>query len=231
MSDEPQVSAQETKETPAPPTPVISAPSGGQPQSVAPTIDEDKLVAKLIDRLDEVIEKKVQSKTDRRLSRVDGFYADMESLKGYLQKNKGDVDAAYREMAIDDLLQQRAASGAVPGRTAEPEPQVDPLKVADILNEAEVQFDDPDVVAWSKKQYADVGDAYRDLSRMVTKKVKQGRAASGSPVLDAGTTVVQSGNEDADSLTDKLAELQRQPTKNQAAIGALSRKLEALVRR
>ena len=231
MSDEPQVSAQEVVESKAPPTPTISEPSGGQPKSVAPAIDEDKLVAKLIERLEDVIEKKVQSKTDRRLSRVDGFYADMESLKGYLQKNKGDVDAAYREMAIDDLLQSRAASGAVPGRTAEPEPQVDASTVADILNEAEVKFDDPDVLTWSKKQYADVGDAYRELSRMVTKKVKQGRAASGSPVLDAGTTVVPAGGEEADDLTDKLIELQKQPTKNKAAIGALSKKLEALVSR
>ena len=231
MFEEPQVSAQEAQESKAPPTPVISTPSGGQPQSVAPAIDEEKLVEKLIQRLDGVIEKAVQSKTDRRLSRVDGFYADMESLKGYLQKNKGDVDGAYREMAIDDLLQHRAASGAVPGRTAEPEPQVDASKVADILNEAEVPFDDPDVIAWSKKQYADVGDAYREISRLVTKKVKQKQVGSGSPVLDTGTTVVQSGGEEADSLTDKLIELQKQPTKNKAAISTLSKKLEALVSR
>lgn len=230
MSEEPQVSAQETQESKAPPTPTISTTSGGQPQSVAP-IDEDKLVEKLIERLDSIIDKKVQSVKDSRLSRVDGFYADMENLKGYIQKHKGDVDAAYRDMAIDELIQSRAVSGTVPGRTAEPEPQVDPSKVADILNEAEVQFDDPDVVAWSKKQYADVGDAYREISRLVTRKVKQRQAGSGSLVLDTGTKVVPPGDkDDPDVLTEQLNVLLKQPSKNSEAISKLSKKLEAKMR-
>jgi len=187
------------------PTPQISQNSSDQPSSSATPFNEDALIEKLTTRLEDVVERKLQSTKDKRFKNLEGYEEaapTLKKFKEYLDKSGGDVDKASREMQIDQLIASRGGGGSPAPTGAQRSETVDETKVADILNEAGVKFDDPDVVAWGKKTYASAGDAYHSLTRLATRKLKQ--AAPGNP---AGAVFDGVGNSPSTNKEERKNEL------------------------
>lgn len=198
MPDDPaKDSGSESNGTQAPPVPAISKNSSDKPSSpAAPTIDVEALTVTLIEKLEPLIEKKVQSKQDKRLGPLDDFAPTLQQFKKYLDAAGQNVEEAARNMKIDQLLASPAGGGTSAQSGAQRTEVVSEKKVAEILNEAGVKFDDPDVTAWAGKDYLSAGDAYHELTKLTTRKLKQ--ASNGSPaaaVFD-GQSATPPGNKD-----------------------------------
>ncbi len=173
-------------------------------------VSEDALVEKAVARLDSLIDKRLQSMKDKRLGVLDNGGAEaIATLKEYIKAKNGDVDAAVREMSIDQLIaKQQPVQAGVAGTT----PAQDTTKVMtewtrDYLNEAGIAFDDPEYAQLVKGGATGLPDWQNKVTRLAARRAKQAvqpgaasaTGASGGSVAGAGT------NED--KLNRKYAEL------------------------
>lgn len=230
MSDEtqPQERTQEPgTSTTLPVVPKVS-PASETPIS-APKFDEEALVEKVAARLEGLIEKKFQSTKDKR-------FADVERITNYLKANNNDVAKAMREMQIDDLLTGREStpSRSVPGRDDDGEQQAALIaQTTDILNEAGIPFDDPAVKAWAGGSYPSEGAAVVALSKLVTKRLKQGAASTGRPTFDGSTTPPPDAGDkqkQIDAIDAEMPALYRDYSQNREKIAELKKKRGELMK-
>lgn len=186
----------------SPEVPVGASASGG--------FNEDELVSKIVARLAPEIDKRVQSVKDKRLSALDklGGVDDLLALKDYIKAKNGDVDAAVREMRIDQVLSGQSASPAPAGTGAAVEAPSDIKEwTAEVLNEAGISFEDPEYKALAGERVATRAEWDRKLTRFVAKRNKQGvTPGAASAVGDGGGATPAAGSKDA-QLNSKYARL------------------------
>lgn len=231
MSNTPAPESAPEAGTQTPPTPALSSPSSGSSSpsgQTAPPVDADALVEKMLahPKFKSQLSGAVQSVKDKRFSEI-------ERIKTYLDNAKGDVALARREMLMDEVESKLLAGenvGNVPANhtTTSPFEQ----QTADLLREAGIPLDDPEVKAMSAKQYASEADWFRDITRLGIARAKgQAPAPNGAIVGVSGQAITTPDREtQRDQLTTKLAELQKHPSKNWQEINEISLKLEKLVR-
>src|SRR5512137_414175 len=120
MAEEQLESGQEVQESKAPPVPQISEPSGDERPSAA-AVDTDALAKTVAEqvftKLDEVLDRKLQSAKDKRFAALDGLDADaLRRFNSYVKKF-GDENEAVRQMQIDHLISKSSGAGRQPVAT------------------------------------------------------------------------------------------------------------------
>lgn len=213
-----------------PPTPALSSPSLGQQPSgqTAAPVDADALVEKMLahPKFKSQLSGAVQSVKDKRFSEI-------ERIKTYLDNAKGDVALARREMLMDEV-ESKLLAGENVGNVSANHTTISPFEqqTAELLREAGISLDDPEVKAMSSKQYASEADWFRDITRLGIARAKgQAPAPNGAIVGTGGQAITTPDREvQRDQLTVKLAELQKHPSKNWQEINEVSAKLAKLVK-
>ena len=209
------VPTQVTEETLAPPTPVIS-PASEQASSAETGFDAVAFEERITAKLDEFTESLPGLVDARFKSTTDKPHQDVRKIAEYLKKFGGDVEVAAREMAIDRLLEGRETEARVPGRTPARSTQADfAARTEEILEEAGIPLDDPEVLEMQKSPVANEGDWYRKLTKLGIKRAKQGGVTASATIGSAGKA---SAPIEGDALLAEITELQRHPVANQKAI-------------
>lgn len=149
------------------PTPEVSKEQGAQPSSQGPS-PEDALFEKVVSRLDSIIDKRLQSTKDKRFKVQDEIAPTLGEFKKYLDAHKGDVEAAAKDMELDQIRRERF------GRTQQPE---QPAQLTDlerrtqsILKKAGIANDDPEVAQMASKSYASEDDWFGDLVDLAARR-------------------------------------------------------------
>ncbi len=203
MADQELESGQEVSEAQEQPSPeVLSVPSGAKQASAQP-VDEDALAERVAARVREAIqpdiERGIQSTKDKRFRVLEGIDPDtLGRFKDYLAKNKGDVDAAYREMRIDDVLDRGRSEEVDRGRSASAGPSEKRMEryVRRILSSAGIPFKDPEylkvVEKFQSKGSFDEDEFFDEVDDLVerrtTKQERQESPEAGSVVAEGGRT-------------------------------------------
>jgi len=207
MTDEQLESGSEVTESKAPPVPQISEPSGDERPSAA-AVDTDALADQLTERvmskLDEVIDRRLQSTKDKRFAALEGL--DAEALKRFNQyvKKFGDENEAVRQMQIDTLINKASSgTGRQPAKT---ETRDTSVILAEVRNDLGVEIapDDPDLIKAANKSYASWDSWRAEVLKLGARKAKQA-AAPTSPVVEASQKVPSAGTVEA--AQDKLNRL------------------------
>ena len=181
MTEEQLESGQEVEESKVPPVPEISGPSGDERPSAA-AVDTDTLADQLTERvmskLDEVIDRRLQSTKDKRLSALDGL--DPEALRRFnaYVKKFGDENEAVRQMQIDHLISKQASPTGDLGGSPKVETRDTSVILAEVKNDLGVEIapDDPDLIALAKKSYGSWDAWQTAVVKLGARKAKQANA-------------------------------------------------------
>ena len=185
MSDETSESTQENTETQALPTPAISGNSGGSQTS---TNDFGQLIER-IDNLEKgipaIIENGIRSTKDKRFSNLEKLTGDFETMSAYLKAANGDAALAARNYKVDQLLNQPDNSSPASAGTGKGngERRWSESKVTELLDELEVEPDEPFVSEWRKGEYAS-DEAIELALRRARDKARKQATTSGAPAFD-----------------------------------------------
>ena len=213
------------------PTPNVSEVLSDKPSSGASS--KKAVFQELIEspEFEAYIEKKVQSKTDRRLSKVDNLTQKVEELtrqKAYLEAAGGDPVKAAREMHIDQLL-----SGDSVGNTVAPEPTKQTLSefelaTRELLQELGIGENDPELIALSKNPYNGKAAWFADVTRLADKRKQE--APTAPLINDMPGKTPGLGNQEAKriQLYSELDKLLPNPVTNQDKIRDLRARISAL---
>ena len=232
MTDKAPESGLEVPESVAPPVPEISEPSGDERPSAA-AVDTDTLADQLTERvmskLDEVIDRRLQSTKDKRLSALDGL--DPEALRRFNSyvKKFGDENEAVRQMQIDHLISKQSSPSDL-GRSPKVETRDTSVILAEVKNDLGVEIapDDPDLIALAKKSYGSWDAWQTAVVKLGARKAKQANAPT-SVVAETPQKPPSGGSLEA--AQDKLARLQANPRTTTADLQSASNELrEALSR-
>ena len=219
MSAELPENARELTETQEKPTPAVPSPVSAVTPS-APSLDADllanalanpKVRGALVETLRPEWQKDSQSVKDKRIA---GLTDDVERLKAYMKATGGDVDAAVREMRIDDVLEGRASPDTVRGRTV-PESQDEAYmkaRSAQILNDAQISFDDPEYGVLVAQYQGRVNpaqwvDIVANLANSRQKKATKQTGVTAAAAVGGGAAAAP-GSGDVDALTAELEAIQ-----------------------
>lgn len=188
------------------PTPKISSASGAQPSS-ASVFDEERVAQKVAD----ILRRENQSEKDKRYAKVDHFYEDMDRLKQYVAKSNGDVEAAYRNMALDDYIAERKQPVSQPESQGRPDRNLEQQstlqsKTADILNEWGIPPDDPELAKLATKAYGSETDWIVAVSKFGAKRAKQDAPASPSSVSVDAPAQPTANRADKDRRQEQVAQ-------------------------
>lgn len=218
----PDVPVEGTEEGLTPPTPAIS-PASERVSSAETGFDVVAFEERISAKIDEIVAS-IPHEVDRRFkSTTDKSFQDVRKVAQYLEQFGGDVEKATREMAIDELLEGRKGEVGDPGRSPEPSTQLSEAdfqrRTAEILEEAGIPLDDPEVLDLAKEKVASEADWYRKLTKLGVKRAKQGGIGTGAAVGDAGGPVKPAED---DALLDEIQDLLRHPIHNAKRIDELT---------
>lgn len=202
------------------PNPAASGGAGGSPTS---NVSDDVLLA----RLEQKMESRLQSMTDKRMKQTDNQLSDIQSvvgkLKPYLDKDMT-LEEASRQAQIDDLLAGKL-SQSTPATVPAVQPQVADA-IGGLVAELELDLNDPQI----KQAVMDANGNVAKLSKgLIALQVSRATA----PTPNSATNASPSGGTPQASLSDsevevKSAELDllyRNPTINAAKISTLEKEL------
>jgi len=232
MTDKTPESGLEVPESVAPPTPEISELSGDERPSAA-AVDTDALADQLTERvmskLDEVIDRRLQSTKDKRLSALDGL--DPEALRRFntYVKKFGDENEAVRQMQIDHLISKSSAAGDL-ARSPKAETRDTSVILAEVKNDLGVEIApyDPDLIALAKKSYSSWDAWQTAVVKLGARKAKQANA----PVsVVAETPQKAPSNSMLDAAYQKMMRVQNDTKASPKALeAAMAEYREALAR-
>jgi len=198
------------EELKAPPMPEISAGSTDA-GSAQPGIDADALVEKFIERLDPILDERVDARfksgKDVRFSKVDEIYDWVKASGGDPEKIRMSLErSAYEERlsALEARL-QGGAGGAVPAQETQGY-RFSEDRAAEILSEAGVDWDNPEVVQWTGRTFASETQAEAALKAAVAKGKKQESVGAGASAGPTGASVHPKGDT-YEELAEELASL------------------------
>jgi hypothetical protein len=233
MAEELLESGQEVSESQAAPLPTISEPSGDEQPSAA-TVDAEALVdqlsEKVLAKLDEAIDRRLQSTKDKRLSALDGL--DPEALRRFnaYVKKFGDEGEAVRQMQIDHLIESQSSPARDRGRSPVAEARDTNVILAEVKNDLGVEIapDDPELVELAKKSYTSWDAWSKAVTKMGARRLKQATAPV-SVVAETPQTAA-SGNSVA-AAQQKLDRVLADQTARPAAIEAAMREVQEAMTR
>ncbi len=231
MPDEVKDDVQEgEEESQALPIPDISAGST-EAGSAQPGFDADAFEEKFFDRLDGILDDKVdrrfKSDKDRRfntLSKAEEILAAVEVAGGDPEKIRGSLERDALLNRLDAMEEKLSSSGAGGTATIE-DAQKQKLndEIAELLTDAKAEHG----VEVSNAELQELVDSkdfrsaleYRNaVSGVIIKKAKQGNIGSGASAGASGSAVTPTGD---DELLEQMETLMKHPVANAAEISKL----------
>lgn len=223
MTDTLQESASGAQEPKAPPVPEVSGVSEGQrPSAEAVEPQGLEAVRGVIKAELETFRRELQSEKDRRLAQAEKTYGRLSDLEPILSRfeqilaeNKGDVQAAKRQLKqeerdqkIDELLAtgSRAPDHGGSGAGDEALKKRMEKRAGDILEEAGIAPDDPEVTTLAGEAVTSEDQYYHKLNRLVARRLKQASVGAGATVTEPGKTPGPA-KEERERLTAELEEI------------------------
>lgn len=215
-----------------PPTPTISAGSE-QAGSKETGFDAEAFETRFFEKLDEVLDQKVDARVksikDRRLNKLakaDEILAAVEAAGGDPEKIRGrlETDSLLNRLEAIEAAIGSAGGSATAGGNRVSKKEFD-NKTAEILEEAGIPLDDPEVIELAKMPVANEGDWYRKLTMLGVKRAKQGGITSSAAVGKTGKTTAPASGEE---LLSQIAELQVNPVQNAKKIAELMKQARDL---
>ena len=210
----------------APPVPAPSATSS-TPASEQPQVDVSALAKAVAQEmnLEGLVDARFKKTTDSR-------FADVRKVAEYLERAGGDVEAAAKNMVVDQLVERemsKEASQPAAGGGEDVGVTDRMTKYARrVLANAEIDWDDNEDYAALLKEVNEDWDTIGEhgfYDRLDTfadnykdKAAKQGSVGMGAIVGSGGKTVVPT---DDDGLLEQIVELQKHPVANEAKIKEL----------
>ncbi len=225
---------QDTVDAPLVPAPSVTSPT---PASEQPQVDVSALAKAVAEEmnLEGLVDARFKKTTDPR-------FADVRKVAEYLDKAGGDVEAAAKNMVVDQLVERemgREASQPATGGGEDVGVTDRMTKYARrVLANAEIDWDDNEDYAALLKEvnedwetigehgFYDRLDTFADNYK--DKAAKQGSVGMGAVVGSVGKNVAPTDDE---GLLDSISELQKHPIANEAKIKELmaeARKRELL---
>jgi len=203
------VPAEVTEEPKAPPTPTISAES--KPESSAKAEFNAEAFEKRFNQLEEAVSKLPDLVDARFKSTTDKSFQDVRKVAKYLEQFGGDVDKAVREMAIDEMIEQRGGRdfGKSTSTVAQAPSDFD-KRTAEILEEAGIPPDDPELIELAKTPVSSEGEWYRKITKLGVRRAKQGSVTSAATVGQTGQ-VTAVGDKTRAEMDAELARLRSLP--------------------
>ena len=210
MADQELESGQEQAESVAAPLPKISDVSGVEPASVS-TVDaealDERVAQRVLAKLDEVIDRRLQSTKDKRFATLEGLDPDaLKRFNSYVKKF-GDEDEAIRQMRVDTLITQSSPK-ADQGRS----PTLETKSTEAILAEVKADFgielapNDPELVEAAKKTYSSWDAWEKTVSKIGARRLKQGTVSATAVVAETQQKPPTGGSIEA--AQEKLVRLQ-----------------------
>jgi len=197
--------AEVEKEPVAPPTPTVASVESPAAGSAEPSFDAgalvDEMLEKLAPMLDDKIDARFKSAKDKRFAKVEEILTAVKEAGGDPEKVRGRLEQADLYDRLDKIEAGISSGGAV-GAAPEPDIQSD---TAEILQKADIPFDDPDVAEWASKSFTSEAQALTGLRAVVTKRAKQANVGAAATVGAAGRPVPV--GDSYEELGAQLAEL------------------------
>jgi len=207
------------------PTPTISAGSdqaGSEESRFDAEAFEKRFFEKLVPTLDELVDKRVKSIKDRRLNKL----AKIDEILEAVEASGGDPNKIRDSLEKEEILSRMerleqfiggAGGSAASGKTQVSQAEFD-KRTADILEEAGIPLDDPEVVELSKSPVANEAEWYRKLTRLGVKRAKQGGIGGAAVVGSSGKAPSKMSS---DEIFSEIERLQVNPVANAARIKEL----------
>jgi hypothetical protein len=190
----------------------------------------DEIVSKLLPQLEQMIERKVQSQKDKRISEIEKVLGGRSKILAELEEAgvpiTKEVRAEMRIRELEERLDQPSTQptpASVDGSTQQRVAVTDAIAK---LSEYGLSSNDPGFIELLRGKYAN-RDAFDKavLGHVVTKLAPQ-KPANPADVVQAPATAAASVNGDTGAKIARLNELQRQPTKNREEIKKLAEELD-----
>jgi len=168
---------------------------------------EEKLST--LDRIDDKIDARFKSSTDKR-------FQNLQQFKDALDEAKGDVKLAARNMLLDEMLEERKASpapssGGDRGRSpAANDESLTAKFLNELKDESGVELTDEELHrVWDGKRYTALDDAFKDAKKAAWKKAKGESIGLGAAATGGGKQVTQSDTDD--ELLEQYEKASKQP--------------------
>jgi len=208
-----------------PPTPTISAGSeqaGSEETGFDVEAFEERFFSKLDEVLDDKVDARVKSIKDRRLNKlakIDEILAAVEASGGDPEKIRGKLETdevLNRLEALEGAMRGAGGTASVDGAQMSGAKQKEfEARTAEILEEAGIPLDDPEVLELKKSPVASEGDWYRKITKLGVQRAKQAGITPSAAVGDKGRPSISKSDQE---LLDEIEELQASPFENEALI-------------
>jgi hypothetical protein len=211
------------------PTPEFS----DQPGASSTSADADAIVSKLLPQLEQLIERKVQSTKDKRISQIEKALGGRLDLLAELEEQGVSIPKDVRtEMQIRELqerINQPASEQPAPARdTGLSHPKQAVTDAITELQKYELDTNDAAFIELLRGKYANREAFDLKVQQHIVSKLKPQKPASIADVVQAPAKGGAAGNKEETSvLVDKLAQYQKFPSKYKAEIEATKKELEA----
>jgi hypothetical protein len=200
------------EEKPERPTPVISAGSAAE-GSAQPGLDAEGFAKRLddfeqkLEKLPDLVDARFKSGKDVRFSKVDEIYEWVKASGGDPEKIRMSLERSAYEDRLSKLEAQvlGGAGGSAPTRETQGY-RFSEDRTAEILNEAGVTWDNPEVVAWTGRTFASDIQAEAALKAAVAKGKKQENVGAGASAGPTGSSAQPKGDT-YEELAEELANL------------------------
>ena len=194
------------------PLPTISS-SSADVSSEAPQFDAEALVDEMLEKLAPMLDNKIdarfKSAKDKRFAKVEEILSAVKEAGGDPEKVRGRLEQADLYDRLDKI-EAGIRSGGDVGASPEPDIQGD---TTEILQKADIPFDDPDVAEWAGKSFTSETQAITALKALVTKRAKQESGVSQATAVGASSQPAPPGESD-DELLERIEKLLKHPLQN-----------------
>jgi hypothetical protein len=212
------------------PKPEFSEPTASSPSALSPTTIEE-LLSKLEPVLDDRIDRKFKSTTDKRFSKLEKGTQTMTEVLAALKTQGATIPPdVEREYALRDYVDQRVAQTApIPsdnGMSQAPAKQDGQFDALSAIKSFGLDTNDAETLNLLKGKYRNPDHFSLEAAKLAIKKAgKPASSSSSLPPLGGGASQQALSDADREVKSAKLQKLYLTPTVNASEIASLKKEL------
>ena len=187
----------------------------------------DEIVSKLTPVLEQIVERKLQSVKDKRIGKLEegqsNLLAVLEEMGVQIPKE------ARTELRLRELEGQKSPQSTQPAPVRDDGSSQQKAAVTEAiaeLNKYGLSSNDPGFIELLRGKYASRDAFDKAVMGHIVGKLAPPKPANPADVVQAPATAASSGSGDTAAKIARLAELQKQPTKNKVEIAQLAAELD-----
>lgn len=190
----------------------------------------EDIVSKLLPQLEQIIERKVQSTKDKRISEIEKVLGGRNKILAELESEGVTIPKEVRtQMQIRELEERLAGQSTQPAPASVDGSTLQKAAVTEALAELKengLTTDDPAFIEILRGQYQSREAFDLKVQKYINGKLKPQKPANPADVVLSPATTPAASSGDTAAKIARLAQLQLQPTKNKAEIAQLAAELD-----